>query len=210
METHRSVKPGPDFTFLLPVNETALSPDVRRSESDLPGKPDEVGPLHRRRTDRRIGPVPIPRGIKIYFRRQTDDLPAVLTRFNKWWDALCHRNLLNPRSEFCEKLGYHVVELVKNALRSARQAKVETLFQPEFIAVMIIDDGEGIADPSEDVLISLGGGHGLQNAIRFSDWFSLETKGRTFEKGSRYGPLREVGVSDIKEGTRIHLIRLRQ
>ena len=155
-----------------------------------------------------MGSAPIPRGSSIYFRRQTDDLPTVLNRFNGWWDELCRRHGSNPRSEFCEELGYYVAELVKNALRFSNRAS-GTLFRLDLVEVVVVDDGEGIADPRGDTLVSLGGGHGLLKAMEFANWFSLESRGRAFTKVSRYGPVREVGKSGITTGTRIDLIKLR-
>lgn len=148
-------------------------------------------------------------GGAIDFHRSTDDLPAVLDRLNKWWDTLCRQHGLDPRSEFSGDVANHTVEMVKNALRFADHAAVRALLRPDFVEVVVMDDGEGIDDPREDMLISPGGGHGLRNAIDFSDWFSLESRGRRWEKVSRHGPLRDFGASEITTGMRIDLVKLR-
>jgi hypothetical protein len=162
---------------------------------------------HRRRHGGSSDRPPAIWGGTIAFRRSKDDLSAVLDRFNRWWDALCRQHGLDPRSEFSGAVGNHAVEMVKNALRFADHAEVRALVRSDFVEVVVIDDGEGIADPRED--ISLGEGHGLRNAIAFSDWFSLESRGRRWEKVSRRGPLRSKGASEITTGTRIDLVKMR-
>jgi hypothetical protein len=164
---------------------------------------------HRQRHDLSSDRPPAIWGGTIDFRRSTDNLPAVLNRFNGWWDTLCRQHGLDPRSEFSRDVGDHAVKMVKNALRFADHATVRALVRSDFVEVVVIDDGEGIADPRENMLSSLGGGHGLRNAIEFSDWFSLESRGRRWEKVSRRGPLRKFGVSEITTGTRIDLVKLR-
>ena len=164
---------------------------------------------HRRRHDLWSDRPPAIWGGTIDFRRSTDNPPAVRNRFDRWWDTLCRQHGLDPRSQFSGDVGNHAVEMVKNALRSADHASVRALVRPDFVEVVVIDDGEGIADPREVMLISLGGGRGLRNAIEFSDWFSLESRSRRWEKVSRHGPLRKFGASEITTGTRIDLVKLR-
>lgn len=115
-----------------------------------------------------------------------------------------------PQAQPLEELGYHVLELVKNGVRAARRVEVGVLFRADLVEVVVMDDGDGIDDLDTALLMSTGQGHGLQGALDFADWLCLETQGRRFAKSSRQGVLREVGRSQLRKGTRIDLVKLRQ
>ena len=139
---------------------------------------------------------------RIAFRRQSDDLGAVLPRFNGWWDALCLQHGLEPADGVCNEFGYHVVELIKNSLMAGDHVFVGASVSRRELAARIQDDGAGFADALEDRRLSLGQGYGLEGAIEFADEIRIESRGHVYFKT----PLGlKVEARETRPGTRIFL-----
>lgn len=143
---------------------------------------------------------------RIAFRRQTDDLDALLPRFNRWWDALCRQHGLDPGDSIGNEFGYHVVELVKNGLMAGDRVFVGATVSHRELAARIQDDGPGFADALEDRKLSLGEGYGLEGAIEFSDEIRIESRGKVYFK-TPFGLKAEP--RQTRPGTRIFLRKSR-
>jgi hypothetical protein len=139
---------------------------------------------------------------RIAFRRRTDDLNAVLPRFNRWWDTLCRQRGLEPRAQVPNDFGYHVVELVKNGLMAGDRVFVGATVSRRELAALVQDDGPGFGDAIQDRNLSLGQGYGLQGAIEFADEIQIESRGRLYWKT----PLgMQAKTREPRPGTRILL-----
>ncbi len=140
---------------------------------------------------------------RIAFRRRTDDIDAVLPRFNGWWDAFCRQHGLDPRDEIPNDFGYHVVELVKNGLMAGDRVFVAASISRRHVTAVVQDDGPGLASPDQNRRLSLGEGYGLDGAIEFADEIKIEARGRLHWK-TPLG-MRAADVALSRPGTRIFL-----
>lgn len=116
---------------------------------------------------------------RIAFRRKNDELGITLLRVNRWWDTLCKQLRLRPSAPVWHDFGYHIAELVKNALVVADSVSVYCISSGSMIGIVVEDNGPGWEDPQKDAWLNTR--HGLQGAINFADQVVIESCGRRYE-----------------------------
>jgi hypothetical protein len=139
---------------------------------------------------------------RIAFRRQSDELGAVLPRFNRWWDALCRQHGLDPADGICNEFGYHMALLVTKGLEAGDRVLVGASVSRRELAARIQDDGPGLAADLEARRAIGGAGSGLEGAVDFADEIRIESRGRVYFKT----PLGlKVETRETRPGTRVFL-----
>lgn len=140
---------------------------------------------------------------RIAFRRRSDDLASVVTRFRCWWEALCRQHGMDPGLGIAADFGHHVGELVKGGLAAGDRVFVGASISRRDLAALIQDDGPGPATSGEVGNPSFAPGRGLDGAIDFADEIKIEARGRLSWK-TPLG-MRTQAVSLSRPGTRIFL-----
>lgn len=137
---------------------------------------------------------------RIAFRRHSDELDAVLPRFNRWWDALCRQHGLEPGDGVFKEFGYYVALLVTQGLKAGDRVLVGASVSRRELAARIQDDGPGFADALESRRLTAGESGGLGRAIEFADEIRIESGGRVYFKT----PLGlKIEARQTRPGTRI-------
>lgn len=135
----------------------------------------------------------------------TDRLVDTLTI---WWESISFKSGINPLEEPFSRIGYHLMELSKNALEYGegnKESCIEVSFHENFIEIMVTDGGRGFEDDPNDIIEKIPD-HGLGVSIAYSDEFSLESHGKKYEKREKIiddRPLKENGTSPVMCGTKV-------
>jgi len=125
---------------------------------------------------------------------------------NKWWDGTCITAELNPKDEILAEIGYHVIELGKNALEHGGGGEIKVIFENEKIIIIISDQGQGFTN-AYHVDHELSSGRGLEQAYSFSDEFYLETNGRKYTKPTVGDNPIESDETGVESGTKITIVK---
>jgi anti-sigma regulatory factor (Ser/Thr protein kinase) len=112
----------------------------------------------------------------------TSEEEGVPGKVDRWFNGFCEQHGLDPKNSLINKIGYHVIELAKNAADYGGGGEVHVQLGEAQFTVVIQDHGQGFENVLEDIETSAGGGYGLKEAMRFADEFLIETHGERFEK----------------------------
>lgn len=134
------------------------------------------------------------------------DTDKLVGKLNRWWDAICKGHGQNPREEPWEAIGYHIIELAKNALEHADGGTVTVSEDADAVRVTVSDNGQGFEDPNNDILYG-SPGHGLSGVKKWADELVIETNGRKFAKVGNRKKLVRLQDTDVQRGTRITMVK---
>ena len=139
---------------------------------------------------------------------KTYDTAGLVGMLNTWWDKICTERGLSPKDKKVFNIGYHVIELGKNALEHAHGGEIKVIFEPDKITVIVSDQGQGFEN-YDDVEYSTSSqyGHGLYGVRKYADDFSVETGGKKYVKEKGKKKLVDTGISDITTGSKITFIK---
>lgn len=136
---------------------------------------------------------------------KTYDTGTLVRMLNDWWDDLCKERGFKPGNKKMDTIGYYILELGKNALEHAGGGEIKAIFEPDKIKVVVTDGKGWEGDPNDDILYG-SPGHGLSEAKRYADEFTIETRGKKYTKASRRPELVESeGI--VQPGSKITFIK---
>lgn len=147
------------------------------------------------------------------FREEHFETYKFVGEINIWWDKTCQENGLNPRDEKLEDIGYHLIELGKNALEyvgeeNVSSSEIKVIFESDKIIVEVSDQGQGFKNQDDvEYLSSLQYGRGLCEVREYADEFSIETGGKKYAKIKGEKNLVDIGMSDITTGSKITFVK---
>jgi len=130
-----------------------------------------------------------------------------VAEFNPWWDNVCEENRLDPRNPFWEEVGYQIMELGKNAIEyGGVEGEIQIILEKDKVTAIVTDKGVGFENPNTEIVFNKPG-HGLSEVKEYADEFSIETNGKKFTKTPNKPNLIRSKQTDVKEGTRITLVK---
>ena len=134
------------------------------------------------------------------------DTLKLVGELNEWWDKICIESGINPNDKKIYKIGYHVIELGKNALEHAGGGTIKVNFERGEVTVIVTDQGQGFENPNDDILYGAPG-HGLSEVKRYADEFIIETRGKKFVKVPKKRNLAISEETDIQQGSKITFVK---
>lgn len=147
----------------------------------------------------------LPRSIFVILENTGNTLPG---NIGTWFDEFCLMNSLDFNNKIINLIGYHIIELAKNAYDygESRDSFIEIKIREGSIEITVQDFGRGFEDPLDEINSSMGGGFGLRSTMRFSDDFFIETRGKKFCKETTKSQKKRLvyaAQSDVVLGSRI-------
>ncbi len=100
-------------------------------------------------------------------------------------------------------IGNYLVQLVKNSLSDGKgDGKVTAIFDSEKVKIVIDDLGSG----EKEINLNVKGDYGMKESIEYFDVFTVESKGRKYEKNFR-NMVEETDDSDLYVGSKLTIIK---
>ncbi len=125
----------------------------------------------------------------------------LVSSLDRWCNSYFEQNGLDPTDEILEVIGYHMIELAKNAYENSEEGgRVTMEIVDDSVHVIVEDNGPGF-DPIEAQGESRGGGYALAEAIGWADSITIETCGKLYSKPKR--TLKLTGTSEVTTGSRV-------
>ena len=120
-----------------------------------------------------------------------------------WWKELS-AEVISPASPGkLYAVGKYLIELAKNSLGDGKSdGKVTVNFNEERIKIVIDDLGA----EEKDINLNVGGEYGMKEAIEYFDVFTVESKGKMYEKNRR-NLVEETDESDVYAGSKLTIVK---
>jgi hypothetical protein len=131
---------------------------------------------------------------------QAHSIPVVV---GDWWKTIS-KEVSSPASPGkLYAVGNYLIELVRNSLSDGKSnGQVTAIFDDEKIKIVIDDKGTD----EKEINLNVGGDYGMKEAIEYFDVFTIESKGKFYEKDRR-NHIEETDESDVYAGSKVTLIK---
>lgn len=131
---------------------------------------------------------------------QASNIPSLVLT---WWKEISKNSntLASPGKLYA--IGNYLVELAKNSLSDGKSdGLITAIFDEEKIKIII----EDLGSEEKDINLNVAGDYGMKESIEYFDVFTVESKGRMYEKNNR-SMLEETDDSDIYAGSKLTIIK---
>jgi len=120
-----------------------------------------------------------------------------------WWKEISKQVQTPASPGKLYAIGNYLVELVKNSLSDGKSdGKVVAIFDGEKVKIVIDDLGNA----EREINLNVKGEYGMKEALEYFDVFTVEAKGRKYEKNFR-NMLEETDDSDRYGGSQVTLVK---
>lgn len=120
-----------------------------------------------------------------------------------WWKEVSKESKSPATPGKLYAIGNYLVELVKNSLSDGRSnGKVTVIFDDEKVKIVIDDQGT----EEKEINLNVKGEYGMKEAIEYFDVFTIESRGRKYEKNIR-NMIEETDESDVYAGSKVTILK---
>lgn len=131
---------------------------------------------------------------------QAHSIPTVV---GTWWKEVSKESKSPASPGKLYAVGNYLIELVKNSLSDGKSnGKVTAIFDQEKIKIVIDDLGT----EEKEINLNVKGEYGMKEAIEYFDVFTIESRGKMYEKNRR-NMIDETDESDVYAGSKVTLIK---
>ncbi len=128
---------------------------------------------------------------------------SISTVVGTWWKEVS-REVQSPATPGkLYAVGNYLIELTKNSLSDGKSdGKITVIIDEEKIKIVIDDLGS----EEKEINLNVKGDYGMKEAIEYFDVFTVESKGRKYEKNLR-NMVEETDNSDLYVGSKLTLVK---
>ncbi|MEI8343899.1 MAG: hypothetical protein WCF93_03050 [Candidatus Moraniibacteriota bacterium] len=120
-----------------------------------------------------------------------------------WWKEISKQAQSPATPGKLYAIGNYLVELTKNSLSDGKSdGKVTAIFDGEKVKIVIDDLGSG----EKEINLNVKGDYGMKESIEYFDVFTVESKGRKYEKNFR-NIVEETDDSDLYDGSKLTIVK---
>lgn len=120
-----------------------------------------------------------------------------------WWKEISKEAHSPASPGKLYAIGNYLIELTKNSLSDGKgDGKVTAIFDGEKVKIVIDDLG----DQEKEINLNVKGDYGMKESIEYFDVFTVESKGRKYEKNFR-NMVEETDKSDLYVGSKLTIIK---
>ena len=120
-----------------------------------------------------------------------------------WWKEISKQAQSPATPGKLYAIGNYLVQLVKNSLSDGESdGKVTAIFDGEKVKIVIDDLGSG----EKEINLNVKGDYGMKESIEYFDVFTVESKGRKYEKNFR-NIVEETDDSDLYVGSKLTIVK---
>ncbi len=120
-----------------------------------------------------------------------------------WWKDISKKSQSPASPGKLYAIGNYLVQLVKNSLSDGKgDGKVTAIFDSEKVKIVIDDLGSG----EKEINLNVKGDYGMKESIEYFDVFTVESKGRKYEKNFR-NMVEETDDSDLYVGSKLTIVK---
>jgi hypothetical protein len=131
---------------------------------------------------------------------QTNNIPSLIS---PWWKETSKDSGTVASAGKLYAIGNYLIQLVKNSLGDGKSdGKVTASFDGEKIKIII----EDFSSQEKEINLNVAGDYGMKESIEYFDVFTVESKGRMYEKNRR-NMLEETDDSDLYAGSKVTLLK---
>jgi hypothetical protein len=125
------------------------------------------------------------------------------TLVGTWWKEISKQSQTVASPGKLYAIGNYLVQLVKNSLGGGgSDGKVTVVFDGEKIKITIDDLGT----EEKDINLNVAGEYGMKESVEYFDVFTIESKGRKYEKNNR-NMIEETDESDVYAGSKVTIVK---
>ncbi len=131
---------------------------------------------------------------------EASSIPTVVAT---WWKGVSEESATPATPGKLYAIGKYLIELSKNSLGDGKgDGKILVNFDEERIRIVIDDLGT----EEKDINLNVGGEYGMKEAIEYFDVFTVESRGKMYEKNRR-NLVEETDESDVYAGSKLTIIK---
>jgi hypothetical protein len=128
---------------------------------------------------------------------------AIIQLVSSWWKEVSKESKTTATPGKLYAIGNYLVELVKNSLSDGKSdGKLTAIFDNEKIKI-IIDD---LGSEEKEINLNVKGEYGMKESIEYFDVFTIESRGKKYEKNYR-DIVEETDESDVYKGSKVTIIK---
>ncbi|MDD5397332.1 MAG: hypothetical protein PHW24_04765 [Candidatus Moranbacteria bacterium] len=128
---------------------------------------------------------------------------SISTIVPTWWKEISKQSKTIASPGKLYAIGNYLVELTKNSLGDGKgDGKITAIFDDEKIKIVIDDLGS----EEKEINLNVAGDYGMKESIEYFDIFTVESRGKMYEKNVR-NMIEQTDGSDVYAGSKLTIIK---
>jgi hypothetical protein len=128
---------------------------------------------------------------------------SIASLVGTWWKEISKQAKSPASPGKLYAIGNYLIELAKNSLSDGKgDGKITAIFDSEKVKIVIDDLGSG----EKEINLNVKGDYGMKESIEYFDVFTVESRGRKYEKNFR-NMVEETDNSDLYVGSKLTVVK---